>query len=65
MNATKNLMLANALAGILLVGGLGTPEAAETSPVLKTMKPMAGISFDIGTQARRQLLFERQGNLQA
>jgi hypothetical protein len=49
MKLAKNLTVATALVGVLAVASLGTLQA-ETSPRQMTMKPMHGISFDVGTK---------------
>jgi hypothetical protein len=43
------LVVATAFAGVLAAAELGTLKAADSSPIL-TMKPLQGISFDVGTK---------------
>ena len=47
MNSTKNIIFATVTAGILAFGG--TAQAGDASSPL-AMKPLHGISFDIGTK---------------
>ena len=49
MNLAKNIIIATALSGILSVNTAGAVQAADASSVL-TMKPLHGISFDVGTK---------------
>ena len=47
MNSMKSIAAATALAGILSVNGVPGSQAGDAS---WTMKPLGGISFDIGTK---------------
>jgi hypothetical protein len=49
MKLAKNLAVTAALAA-LAVANLGTLQAAEMPPRQMTMKPLQGISFDVGTK---------------
>ena len=49
MNLAKNIIIATALTGILSVTTAGALQAADASSVL-TMKPLHGVSFDVGTK---------------
>jgi hypothetical protein len=48
MTSIKTLFIATALAGLL--AGAATLQAAEAPAAVKTMKPMHGISFDVGSK---------------
>jgi hypothetical protein len=50
MKLTNKLTVAIAIIGVFAVANLGTLQAGETSPGQITMKPMQGISFDVGTK---------------
>ncbi len=48
MNPTKTVAIATALAGVLLSAHAGSVEAADIG--LLKMKPMQGVSFDVGAE---------------
>ena len=60
MTSTKKLIVATALTGLL--AGAGTLQAAETSRALKTMKPMHGISFDVGAERAVSFFLSENGH---
>jgi hypothetical protein len=49
MNSMKKILAATVLAGILSANGVPASQAGEASSV-RTMKPLQGVSFDIGTK---------------
>jgi len=49
MRSTKNIIAATMLAGLLSMNGGSASQAADIASGL-TMKPLGGISFDIGTK---------------
>jgi hypothetical protein len=49
MNSMKKIIAATVLAGILSVNGVPASQAGDASSA-RTMKPLQGISFDIGTK---------------
>lgn len=50
MKLTKELAIATALAVFSTGAGLGAVQASGGAPASQTMKPMAGVSFDLGTK---------------
>jgi hypothetical protein len=49
MNSTKNIMIMTVATALLALGTAGASEAADASRPL-TMKPLRGVSFDVGTK---------------
>jgi hypothetical protein len=49
MNSTKTIILATATSALLALGSAGASKAGEASQPL-TMKPLHGVSFDVGTK---------------
>jgi hypothetical protein len=56
----RKLAVATAFASILATADLGTLQAADNSPIL-TMKPLQGISFDVGTKRAASYFLREDG----
>lgn len=50
MNLTKKLIVATTVTGVLAVADIGTLKAADTSTVLKMVKPIQGAILDVGSK---------------
>ncbi len=48
MNLAKNIIVATALAGVLVLADHGAVQAGDGPRVWRTMKPLYAISFDVG-----------------
>jgi hypothetical protein len=60
MNSTKTIILATATSALLALGSAGASEAGEASQPL-TMKPLHGVSFDVGTKRAVSYFLSERG----
>lgn len=61
MNIHQNIIAATAVIGLLSVGHAGAMEAVPSSPKL-TMRPLHGISFDVGTKRAASYYLNENGS---